>query len=88
MDILKINTEAVYCVGDLHGNFNDILFFIKSKDIKKNIVRPSIVMFKQLYMKSLEEFHLHPTYHDLVELYYFFKKSKMMYRLSIDKFNL
>lgn len=63
-------------------------YIIKSKDIKKNIVRPSIVMFKQLYMKSLEEFHLHPTYHDLVELYYFFKKSKMMYRLSIDKFNL
>ena len=38
MDILKINTEAVYCVGDLHGNFNDILFFIKSKDIKNSTI--------------------------------------------------
>ena len=41
-------------------------------------------MFNRLYLKSLEEFKLQPTYKDLVELYYFFKKSKMMYRLSID----
>ena len=63
-------------------------YISKAKDIKKNIVRPSLVMFNKLYMKSLEEFHLHPTYRDLVELYYFFKKSKLKYRLSIDKFNL
>ena len=44
-------------------------------------------MFNRLYLKSLEEFKLQPTYKDLVELYYFFKKSKMMYRLSIDQFN-
>ena len=23
MEILKINTDSVYCVGDLHGNFKD-----------------------------------------------------------------
>ena len=63
-------------------------YISKTKEIKKNIVRPSLVMFNRLYMKSLEEFHLQPTYRDLVELYYFFKKSKMMYRLSIDQFNL
>ncbi|WQJ51989.1 MAG: hypothetical protein [Hatfieldvirus porci] len=63
-------------------------YISKTKEIKKNIVRPSLVMFKKLYTKSLEEFGLQSTYHDLVELYYFFKKSKMMYRLSIDKFNL
>lgn len=33
MEILKINTKTVYCVGDLHGNFNDIPYFIKNNDI-------------------------------------------------------
>ena len=63
-------------------------YISKTKDIKKNIVRPNLSMFNRLYLKSLEEFKLQPTYKDLVELYYFFKKSKMMYRLSIDQFNL
>ena len=63
-------------------------YISKTKDIKKNIIKPDLSMFKRLYLKSLEEFKLQPTYEDLVELYYFFKKSKMMYRLSIDQFNL
>ena len=45
-------------------------------------------MFNKLYLKSLEEFKLQSAYKDLIKLYYLFKKSKMMYRLSIDKFNL
>ena len=45
-------------------------------------------MFNKLYFKSLEEFKLQPAYKYLIELYYFFKKSKLKYRLSIDKFNL
>ena len=60
----------------------------KTKEIKKNIVRPNLNMFQKLYLKSLEEFKLQPTYKDLIELYYFFKKSKLKYRLSIDNFNL
>ena len=63
-------------------------YISKTKDIKKNIVRPNLSMFQKLYLKSLEEFKLQPTYKDLIDLYYFFKKSKMMYRLSIDQFNL
>lgn len=63
-------------------------YITKTKDIKKNIIRPDLNMFNKLYLKSLEEFKLQPTYKDLIELYYFFKKSKMMYRLSIDQFNL
>ena len=63
-------------------------YISKTKEIKKNIIRPDLSMFNRLYLKSLEEFKLQPTYKDLVELYYFFKKSKMMYRLSIDQFNL
>ena len=63
-------------------------YISKVKEIKKNIIKPDLNMFNWLYLKSLEEFKLQPTYKDLVELYYFFKKSKMMYRLSIDQFNL
>ena len=63
-------------------------YISKTKDIKKNIVRPNLSMFQKLYLESLEEFKLQPTYKDLIELYYFFKKSKLKYRLSIDNFNL
>ena len=63
-------------------------YISKTKEIKKNIVRPSLTSFKKLYLKSLEEFNLQPNYKDLIELYYEFKKSKIMYRLSIDQFDL
>ena len=63
-------------------------YISKVKEIKKNIIKPDLNMFNKLYLKSLEEFKLQSTYEDLIELYYFFKKSKMMYRLSIDQFNL
>ena len=63
-------------------------YISKVKEIKKNIVKPDLSMFNKLYLKSLEEFKLQPIYKDLIELYYFFKKSKMMYRLSINQFNL
>ena len=63
-------------------------YISKVKEIKKNIIRPNLSMFNKLYLKSLEEFKLQPTYKDLIELYYFFKKSKLKYRLSIDSFNL
>ena len=63
-------------------------YISKTKEIKKNIVRPNLSMFQKLYLKSLEEFNLQPIYKDLIELYYFFKKSKLKYRLSIDNFNL
>lgn len=32
-DLIKINTKSVCCLGDLHGNFNDITYFIKTYDI-------------------------------------------------------
>lgn len=63
-------------------------YITKVKEIKKNIVRPNLTEFRELYLKSLEEFKLYPIYKDLIELYYEFKKSKLRYRLSIDQFNL
>ena len=63
-------------------------YISKVKEIKKNIIRPNLSMFQKLYLESLEEFKLQPIYKDLIELYYFFKKSKLKYRLSIDDFNL
>ncbi len=64
-------------------------YIIKVKNIKKNIVFPDLNLFKDLYIKSLEEFNIQiDKFKSLKELYNFFKKSKMMYRLSIDQFNL
>ena len=62
-------------------------YISKTKQIKKNIMKPDLSMFNKLYLKSLEEFKLQSTYKDLVKLYYFFKKLKLKYRLSIDQFN-
>ena len=59
-------------------------FITKTKDIKKNIVQPNISYFKDLIIKSLEEFNINEKFDSLVDLYYFFKKSKLMYRLSLD----
>ena len=63
-------------------------YIIKTKNIKKNIVQPNISDFKDLIIKSLEEFNINEKFESLIDIYYFFKKSKLMYRLSLDKFNL
>lgn len=38
MDILKYNVKSVICLGDLHGNFQDITYFIKTYDIKDTLI--------------------------------------------------
>ena len=63
-------------------------YIIKTKDIKKNIVFPDLQMYNSFLTKSLEEFGLETTFVSLQNQYNFFKKSKTMYRLSIDKFDL
>ena len=63
-------------------------YVIKTKNIKKNIIQPFISDFSDLIIKSLEEFNINEKFESLVDIYYFFKKSKLMYRLSLDKFNL
>ena len=63
-------------------------FITKTKDIKKNIIQPIFSDFNDLIIKSLEEFNINEKFDSLVDIYYFFKKSKLMYRLSLDKFNL
>lgn len=59
-------------------------YITKKKIIKKNIIQPYLSDFKDFYLKSLEEFKLKDGYKDLVELYYYIKNSKIMYRVSID----
>lgn len=64
-------------------------YISKTKEIKKNIIQPDIKLFNDLIIKSLEEFNIQrEQFKDLKELYEYFKKSKMTYRLSIDQFNL
>ncbi len=64
-------------------------YITKTKQQKKNIVQPDIKLFNDFYIKSLEEFNIKgEQFKDLKELYFYFKKSKFRYRLSIDNFNL
>lgn len=59
-------------------------YVIKTKNIKKNIIQPNVSDFKDLIIKSLEEFNINENFDSLVDLYYFFKKMKFKYRLSLD----
>lgn len=52
---------------------------------QKNIIQPNILKFNDLIIKSLEEFNIKENFKDFVEMYYFFKKMKLKYRLSLDK---
>lgn len=38
LDIYKFNAEAVICIGDIHGDFNGIVGYIKQHDIKNSII--------------------------------------------------
>lgn len=60
----------------------------KIKEKRKNIIQPEVKDFEQRFIKSLEEFDLHEKFKDLVEVYYFLKKSKYRYRVSLDELNL
>ena len=60
----------------------------KNKEIKHNIISPSLEFYKTLIVKSLEEFNIKESFKDLIELYYIFKKSKIRYRLSLEELNL
>ena len=57
----------------------------KTKSIKKNIIQPFISDFNDLIIKSLEEFNINEKFERLIDLYYFFKKQGMKYRVSFDK---
>lgn len=61
-------------------------YISKTKKIQKNIIQPNLEDFNDLIAKSLEEFSINEKFKDLIEMYYFFKKSKMVYRLSLDNF--
>ena len=59
--------------------------YIDKKYKKKNIILPDVNDFNDRYIKSLEEFNIPVEIKDLDEIYYFLKKSKSRYRLSLDE---
>ena len=59
-------------------------YVIKTKNIKKNIIQPLVSDFKDLIIKSLEEFNINEKFESLIDIYYFFKKYGMKYRISFD----
>ena len=38
INILKLNTKAVYAIGDLHGEFNSLSYFVKTYNIENSII--------------------------------------------------
>lgn len=38
MNILTLNTKAIYAIGDLHGNFKDITYLVKTYDINGSVI--------------------------------------------------
>ncbi len=61
--------------------------YIDKKYKKKNIILPDVNDFNDRYVKSLEEFNIPVEIKDLVKIYYFLKKSKSRYRVSLDELN-
>jgi hypothetical protein len=59
----------------------------KTKNKRKNIILPDVNDFNDRYVKSLEEFNIPGEIKDLDKIYYFLKKSKSRYRLSLDELN-
>jgi len=62
----------------------NLQYIKKIKPKKKNIILPDICFYKDLLIKSLEEFDLKIENRSLIDLYYFFKNSKIKYRVSLD----
>ena len=66
-------------------------YVLKDKDVKKNIVKIDInnnEVFKNLFIKSMEEFNVQETFKDIVDVYFYFKRnSKLLYRVSLDNFS-
>ena len=38
MELLKINTENVFCVGDIHGDFESVIGWIKRYDLTNSTI--------------------------------------------------
>ena len=66
-------------------------YILKDKPQIKNIVKIDInndLVFKDLYIKSMEEFNIKENFKDIVDTYYYFKRnSKLLYRVSLDNFS-
>lgn len=59
--------------------------YITKKHAKqKNIVQPDILKFNDLIIKSLEEFNIKENFKDFVEMFFFFKNSKLWYRVPLS----
>lgn len=58
-------------------------YILKDKEKIKNIVQPRLEDFNDMIVKSLEEFGFKENFSNLINLYYAFKNSKMVYRVPI-----
>lgn len=66
-------------------------YVLKDSPQIKNIVKIDInndLIFKDLFIKSMEEFNIQENFKDIIDTYYYFKRNpKLLYRISLDKFS-
>lgn len=66
-------------------------YVLKDNPQIKNIVKIDInndLVFKDLFIKSMEEFDIQENFKDIIDTYCYFKRnSKLMYRVSLDNFS-
>ena len=70
-------------IGRRGYEFN-LQYIEKIKEIKRNIIFPDLGVYRNFYIKSLEEFNIEGCT-CLKDIYYALKKSKTRYRLSLDE---
>lgn len=66
-------------------------YILKDKPQLKNIIKIDIIndnIFKNLFTKSMEEFNIHESFKDIIDVYFYFKRnSSLFYRISLDNFS-
>ena len=66
-------------------------YILKDKPQLKNIIKIDIIndnIFKNLFIKSMEEFNIHESFKDIIDTYFYFKRnSSLFYRISLDNFS-
>lgn len=65
-------------------------YILKDKKQSKNIIKIDIIndnIFKNMFIKSMEEFNINEQFKDIIDTYFYFKRNLLSYRISLDNFS-